>query len=192
MIQETPLAIPIRNASASVYRFDDLRLKLSPSVIEDLMKNTTISILNDATNITNTMVETISYENAYVFEDPRRLILSYSVALATCLIFNLFGLIALQQNGVAADSGIFLQVLCATTNGTSVLNGLAKKACLGGSNNHSPELLNLKVRFGEVKDDPSLAAFGTVAETTQLKKGRNYGQSKLNRRSLRSAMVHDH
>ncbi|PVH98110.1 hypothetical protein DM02DRAFT_531823 [Periconia macrospinosa] len=176
MIQEIPLAIPVRNSSE--YRYVDLRLDLSPSKMEKLMENITLSIFNDATHRANTTVKMISYENAYVFKDPGRLIIPYTVALVICLVFNSLGLFALKQNGVAADSGTFLQVLCATTNGNSVLNKLAKEACLGGSNNHSQELLDMEVRFGEVKENTAVAAFGTVEETNKLRKGKDYGQSK--------------
>lgn len=173
VIHETPLAVPIRNDS--FYRFIDVRLKLSPAVIEELMQNTTLSIFNAARHKTQTMVNTISYENAYIFKEPERLIASYAALLATCLGFATLGLVALVQNGVAADSGIFLQVLCATTNGNSMLNKLAKQACLGGSVNHLQDLLDLEVQFGQVKEDTELAAFGTTAEVTELKKGSKYG-----------------
>ena len=172
MIHETPLAVPIRNDTH--YLFIDVRLKLSPAVIEELMQNTTLSIFNDATNMTQTMVNTTSYENAYVFKEPERLIASYAALLATYLVFATLGLVALVQNGVAADSGVFLQVLCATANGNSILNKLAKQACLGGSANHPQELLDLEVQFGQVKEDKDLAAFGTAAEVTELKKGGSY------------------
>ena len=172
MIHETPLAVPIRNDTH--YLFIDVRLKLSPAVIEELMQNTTLSIFNDATNMTQTMVNTTSYENAYVFKEPERLIASYAALLATYLVFATLGLVAFVQNGVAADSGVFLQVLCATTNGNSILNKLAKQACLGGSVNHPQELLDIEVQFGQVKEDKELAAFGTAAEVTELKKGGSY------------------
>lgn len=172
VIHETPLAVPIRNDTH--YLFIDVRLKLSPAVIEELMQNTTLSIFNDATNMTQTMVNTTSYENAYVFKEPERLIASYAALLATYLVFATLGLVALVQNGVAADSGVFLQVLCATANGNSILNKLAKQACLGGSANHPQELLDLEVQFGQVKEDKDLAAFGTAAEVTELKKGGSY------------------
>ncbi|OWY53094.1 hypothetical protein AALT_g3459 [Alternaria alternata] len=172
-IHETPLAVPIR--SDTNYRFIDVRFKLSPAVIEELMQNTTLSVFNDATNMTQTMVNTISYENRYIFKQPGRLIVSYAALLTTYLVFATLGLVALVQNGVAADSGVFLQVLCATTNGNSILNKLAKQACLGGSVNHPQELLDLEVQFGQVKEDKELAAFGTAAEVTELKKGGNYG-----------------
>ena len=172
VIHETPLAVPIRNDTH--YRFIDVRLELSPAVIEELMQNTTLSIFNDATNMTQTMVNTTSYENSYVFKEPERLIASYAALLATYLVFATLGLVALVQNGVAADSGVFLQVLCATANGNSILNKLAKQACLGGSVNHPRELLDLEVQFGQVKEDKDLAAFGTAAEVTELKKGGSY------------------
>ncbi|CAN9279693.1 unnamed protein product [Alternaria alternata] len=173
VIHETPLAIPIRNDTD--YRFIDVRMELSPAVIEELIQNTTLSMFNAATHKTQTMVNTMSYENAYMFKEPGRLIASYAALLATYLVFATLGLVALVQNGVAADSGIFLQVLCATTNGNSILNRLAKQTCLGGSVNHPQELLNLEVQFGQVKEDTGLAAFGTAAEVTELEKGGSYG-----------------
>ncbi|KAB2109089.1 hypothetical protein AG0111_0g2558 [Alternaria gaisen] len=172
VIHETPLAVPIRNDTH--YRFIDVRLQLSPAVIEELIQNTILSIFDDATHKTETMVNTISYENAYMFKEPGRLIASYTALLATYLVFATLGLVALVQNGVAADSGIFLQVLCATTNGNFVLENLANQACLDGSVNYPRELLDLEVQFGQVKEDKELAAFGTAAEVTDLKKGGIY------------------
>ena len=67
MIQETPLVASIRDES--IYRCIDIRLKLSPTVFEELMKNTSLSIFNDATSTTQTEVAIITYKNAYVFKD---------------------------------------------------------------------------------------------------------------------------
>lgn len=171
-IQETPLADPVYDALT--FSNKDIYFKLSPSIVEQLMRNVTISMLNDAKTNTTTEVTTTVYKAAYEFQDKPRLIVVYAVTLGVCLIFVLFGLFALFQNGTPAYSGGFLQILCTTTYGESLMNHLAKEASLQGTENIPEDLAHLKVRYGLVTDSGSekkYAAFGTVEETEILLKG---------------------
>ncbi|KAF2642206.1 hypothetical protein P280DRAFT_296628 [Massarina eburnea CBS 473.64] len=113
IIQDTPFATPIYNTTAMDYTH--IYFTLSPSILEDLMKNVTISTLNDATSSTTTSVTSTIYLTAYVFKNPYRLIAAYAAALAVCLPFIAFGFAAMLHNGVAASSGGFFQILCTTT-----------------------------------------------------------------------------
>lgn len=171
-IQETPLADPVYNASQ--YTYSDIFFKLSPSIVEQLMRNVTISMLNDATTNTTTEVTTTVYKAAYDFQDKPRLIVVYAVTLGVCLVFILLGLFALYQNGTPAHSGGFLQILSTTTYGESLMNHLAKEASLYGTEKIPRDLAQLQVRYGLVSDGGSekkYAAFGTVEETEVLLKG---------------------
>lgn len=82
---------------------------------------------------------------------------------------------ALVENGVAASSGGFLQLLC-TTKGSAVLDEMVREASLGGDENVSEELKGLVVRYGELRDRKGIrAGFGVGSEARDLVKGRNYG-----------------
>ena len=62
--------------------------------MERLIRNITISVLNDARTTTTTNVTTIEYKAAYVFKDQPRLIAAYAATLGICLFFVLLGLFA--------------------------------------------------------------------------------------------------
>lgn len=137
------------------------------------MTNVTISILNDASNLTSTTITRTVYKSAYVFVDQARLIGAYAGTLAACLVFVLLGFGALWQNGTPAFSGGFMQIMCATTYGDSVMNRMAQEASVRGVESLPHELSGLKVRFGMVTDSANAkqyAAFGTVDETETLLK----------------------
>lgn len=171
-IQETPLADPVYDARS--FSNKDIYFKLSPSIVEQLMRNVTISMLNDATTNTTAEVTTRVYKAAYEFHDKPRLVVVYAVTLGLCLVFVLLGLFALFQNGTPASSGGFLQILCTTTYGESLMNHVAKEASLQGTENVTKDLAALKVRYVLVTDSGSekqYAAFGTVEETEVLLKG---------------------
>jgi hypothetical protein len=161
--------------------FSTLKFNLTPQMLEELMHNVTLSLFNRATNLTLVNVITEPHEQAYVFQYPVRLIGPYAAILVAALCAVVYGLLALVRNGVAATSGGFLQVLCTTTNRNSHLNQVAAGACLGGNESIPPELEKMKILFGEVRDEESLAglrkraAFGTVNETVPLMKGAEYG-----------------
>jgi len=171
-IQETPFADPVYDARA--FSNKDIYFKLSPAIVEQLMRNVTISILNDATTNTTTKATTTVYKAAYEFQDKPRLIVVYAVTLGVCLVFVLLGLFALYENDTPAFSGGFLQILCTTTYGESLMNHLAKEASLQGTESLLKNLAGLRVRYGLVTDKGSkkkYAAFGTLEETEVLLKG---------------------
>ncbi|PVH99348.1 hypothetical protein DM02DRAFT_472655, partial [Periconia macrospinosa] len=170
IIQQTPLAEPIYNGTER--NFNQISYNISPSIVEELMRNVTLSVLNTATTQTSVTVHKTIFKACYMFNEPYRLIAAYAGALVTSLIFILLGLGALAQNGVAAVPGGFLQVLCTTTDGDGRLNQIAQRADLGGNEGIPRELEELEVRFGEVAREGkrSFAAFGTVGDTQVLRK----------------------
>jgi hypothetical protein len=88
--------------------------------------------------------------------------------------------LALHQNGVTAVDGGFIQ-LVATSTGSATLDKIAAGSCLGGSEGAPKELLELKVRFGELigeekEGEARRAGFGIDEETVPLVKGGLYGR----------------
>lgn len=170
IIEDTNWAESNYNRTSAPYT--DLSISLTASVVEELMRNITISILNYNTqDIVTAPAHSTTHETAYVFSKRLRLIAAYASALGVASVFVLAGLIALYQNGTPASSGGFLQIMCTTTHGDGVMNQLAKQNSLGPSSSVTRDLSRLKVRFGVVTNsDGRHAAFGTVDETEVLLK----------------------
>jgi hypothetical protein len=135
------------------------------------MRNVTISFLNNADSTVDAVVTSFVYKTSYVFQSPRRLVIAYAVALVGFFPFIIVGLAAMLHNGVSASHGGFLQILCTTTASASIVNHLSRKACLGGEENLSSELLDLEVQFGTMQDEHGLkfAAFGTKEEVAKIR-----------------------
>ncbi|KAJ8113850.1 hypothetical protein OPT61_g4117 [Boeremia exigua] len=172
IIEDTEWAVPKYNETAGIYT--DIYFDLSASRIEDLMRNITISVLNnnDYQDTIDTKTAFVTYEAAYVLKSPIRLIAAYAAALVVSLAFIVASLVALVQNGTSAVSGGFLQIMCTTTHGDGVMNQLAKDASFAGAYGATKDLSDLKVRFGVVSNGQHRhAAFGTVDETETLLKG---------------------
>lgn len=171
LARETPFANAVYNASSLNYI--GLYFDLSPRILEELMRNLTVSALNTAGNEIDAEVTSYIWKNSYVFQDPLRLVAAYVAALVAMLPFILLGVAAMVHNGVAASHGGFFQILCTTTARGSTMNQLAKRACLGGEQSLPKELKKLEVRFGEYNslDGNKVTAFGTVEETAPLRRG---------------------
>jgi hypothetical protein len=178
VIQQTPLVEYVRDELG--YQYREIYFRLSPSIVDRLMQNVTISLLNTASSNTSTMVTTTVYRSAYVFKEPARLIVAYFGILGICLAFVVLGLKALMQNGTPALTGGFLQILCTTTYSESLMNQIAQEASTRGTTNLPKELLDLQVRFGLVNKSEGaqrFAAFGTVEETEELLKSRYHSDA---------------
>lgn len=153
--------------------------KISQDVLNDyLFKLTTSAMLsygrwNTTTNAT--VFETI---NVYSFSQPLNLVLPYFTTLLISIPFIILGSLALIQNGVAATDGGFVQII-ATTTGSAALDNAAAGGCLGGSDNVTQGLKELKIRFGQLvgrkPGNIKLAGFGTDAEVVPLQRGTRYG-----------------
>ncbi|KAJ4309387.1 hypothetical protein N0V94_008960 [Neodidymelliopsis sp. IMI 364377] len=124
-------------------------------VAKDLLINITISALAlnkrfDTVNGT----ESRSF-NAYRFQRKLGFFLPYGLALALALPIIACGLVALymQNQGVSAISGGFLQLLMTTTGRTELERTIVKgSGTMGGYENVSKELLHSEVMFGEFVD----------------------------------------
>lgn len=171
IIEDTPFAHQKYNRTS--YTYTDVTFDLSASVVEQLFHNITISIMNRKRNRIIATTTTTTYESAYVFKSPLRLLVAYGGALAVCFAFCMSGCVVLYKNGASASSGGFLQIMCTTQHADGIMNQLAKQASLSGKEGVSRELSRLKVRFGLVTDEKTErkhGAFGTVEETEVLLK----------------------
>ena len=91
--------------------------------------------------------------NAYRFENKLVLILPYGLPLALAVPILALGLVTLyvQNHGVSAIGGGFLQLLMTTTGRNSLEAVVVKgSGTLGGYENVSEELREMEVRFGEL------------------------------------------
>ncbi|CAI9625364.1 unnamed protein product [Alternaria burnsii] len=128
-------------------------LNFDPDMANELLINTTISAL--ALNKRFDMVngtETRGF-NAYRFENKLALILPYGLSLVLAVPILVLGFLALyvENHGVLAMSGGFLQLLMTTTGRTSLEAVVTKgSGTLGGYENVSEELREMEVRFGEL------------------------------------------
>lgn len=173
--------------------YDPVDQKNSPPIsftvteqkLNDLLFNITLSAIstyqlwNTTTNVTINTASTI-----YRFSKPLNLFAPYGLTLVFSLPFIILGLWALNENGVSAIDGGFIQLLT-TTAGSSTLRKEAVKSCLGGHKNTPKRLLNMKLRFGQLKNKSKYdiegkrwigrAGFGTEDEIIPLTKGAEYG-----------------
>ncbi|KAI4705081.1 hypothetical protein J4E89_009375 [Alternaria sp. Ai002NY15] len=136
----------------------------------ELLINTTISALalNQRFDIVNG-TETRTF-NIYRFENKLAFFLPYGLSLALAIPILVLGLIALyvQNHGVSAISGGFMQLLMTTTGRGSLEAVVARgSGTLGGYENVSEELRGMEVRFGEFVD----VSGGEVKETDTLLSG---------------------
>ncbi|KAF2670593.1 hypothetical protein BT63DRAFT_424523 [Microthyrium microscopicum] len=150
------------------------------------LANVTFSLMF-AMDQSNTTVEAQTWEpvNVYKFEPRLNLIIPYFLCLAVAIPFLFLGMVSLNRNGVSAMDGGFLQILM-TTTGSKSLEKAAAAGCLGGRENIPKELLDMKIRFGElveadghgVGDTTGVvrrAGFGTEDETIPLTRNARYG-----------------
>ncbi|KAF4546190.1 uncharacterized protein LTHEOB_4187 [Lasiodiplodia theobromae] len=167
LIPETPWVKSYKRLDWTSYDFS----QLTPALYEKMLRNVTMSMLSRPNTNTTVEVTMSPWENAYSFASKRSLIWPYGVSLILSAGFIAFGLVALGQNGVSAESGGFMQLLCTTTGDNLEINKEAAKCSMGGSSNFSNELKELRVRFGHIKataEGKLRAGFGTEEETDAI------------------------
>lgn len=159
---------------------------VTEDMLNDLLKNITLTAItayghwNTTTNVTIDSIVAV-----YSLSSPLSIILPYGLSLLFAFPCIILGLWALQKNGVAAIDGGFIQLI-STSMGSAALEREALNGCLGGPENISSRLKNLKIRFGELKSGGSMdrhgdrgirrAGFGTEDEILPLRKGARYGK----------------
>jgi hypothetical protein len=178
MIDQTPLVSGVvDNGNAMLFNITGER-------VEELLQNITLSMLTISHATVHTTVLQSQTVNYYAFDRRLNLILPYFLSLAVTLVFVVLGMLALFRNGVSASSGGFLQILC-TTRGNETLDNATIGASLGGRENVSRELREMKVAFGELPTKEGAgggairrAGFGHPHEITPLIKKELYGGAK--------------
>lgn len=169
IILDTPLAgfwFNTSNLAISLY------LTLNATVLQTYLENTIISMLTLSNQNVSTMITTNQYVNHYSFASPARLVIPYAVTLLVALVFIVFGIFAMVQNGVSASSGGFIQLLC-TTKGSQTLEDITLENSLGGDS-VSDDLKNLVVKYGQLKNkDVARAGFGVPGEVEDFVKNRS-------------------
>ena len=195
MILETPWApnpkIYTWNPSGTIH--DPLALSVTPRVIEDMLVNATLSTLSMGNWTTTASVTVEDWTNYYRFSNMNSVFLPYGIALAISLVLVNVGLAALVKNGVAAETGGFLQAACTTAGGGNIaLEQMLASGCLGGAENMASVDGDSGIEFlyGELlvapgdkagqgdaqgEDLVKRAGFGPVGEVGRLKKGTIYG-----------------
>ncbi|KAF9630328.1 hypothetical protein BFW01_g890 [Lasiodiplodia theobromae] len=169
LIPETPWVKSYKRLDWTSYDFS----QLTPALYEKMLRNVTMSMLSRPNTNTTVEVTMSPWENAYSFASRQSLIWPYGVSLVMSAGFIALGIVALGQNGVPADSGGFMQLLCTTTGDNLAINKEAAKCSMGGSPNFSNELKELRVRFGYIKataedEGKPRAGFGTEEETDAI------------------------
>lgn len=159
-------------------------MSITQDMINEALANITLSMMYTFP-LWNTTVEAniTTYINIYSLTSPLNLYLPYAFCLALAIPFLLLGANSLRLNGVTAIDGGFVQILT-TTTGNRGLEDAAAGGCLGGSENTPRELMDMKIRFGELvgQDDEidkggvKRAGFGTEDEVVSLRKRTVYGR----------------
>jgi hypothetical protein len=123
------------------------------------LQNVTLSLLNSLKLYNTTTNATVSQSvNVYSFSRPCNILFTYIFLLIIAIPFLILGGVSLYSNGISAIDGGFIQ-LVATTRGSKTLDNAAG-AYIGGDVDIPAEMLNLKLRFGQLADGGS-AIFGT-------------------------------
>jgi deoxyhypusine synthase len=132
--------------------------------------------------------------NLYQFTHKINFFLPYGLPLLFAIPIIALGIMALYHNGVSAIDGGFLQLLV-TTTGRTELESHATKACLGGYENISRELKELKVRFGELLTDEDGFEKGEEAAEREVREESSIQQQSGHEEvydSVRQSEEHNH
>ncbi|KAF7891554.1 uncharacterized protein EAF02_001879 [Botrytis sinoallii] len=173
------------NRPTANLKYDGVSFTLTPELLNQLLQNITLNMISEigwwSAHSNVTQWESI---NTFQFSKPLNLILPYFISLFLAIPILVLGIWSLRQNGVSAMNNSFVQILN-TTTGSKELERTAGRGCLGGYDNVSDELMDLKIRFGELKDvgrgdERSIngvrrAGFGTEQEIMPLVKSEIYG-----------------
>ncbi|KAF1843229.1 uncharacterized protein K460DRAFT_407592 [Cucurbitaria berberidis CBS 394.84] len=171
--------ITLRNGTEVSGIYEARDFNLTEQTMNEYIANVTISALTLKIGKNKTQVNVTEYHTTYDFSAPINLILPYALSLAIGIVFVAIGIWSWSQNGTSAFDGGFLQVM-ATTVGRTQMEDLAIAHQTSNNGDYkSKELMDLRVRYGELVDaegvGTGLAAFGTIEETKMLRKGWHSG-----------------
>lgn len=139
---------------------------INETSINAMLQDVVLSIISYQPNNWTMRVNQTRNEirNIYTFSRPLNLFLPYGLTLLGSLCAMSFGFYALRSNGVPATDGGFLQLFI-TAQRSDTVDRIARGGCLGGEENVSTALKNLKIQFGELvktTDDSEMAVFLTA------------------------------
>ncbi|KAL5115718.1 hypothetical protein ACEQ8H_006430 [Pleosporales sp. CAS-2024a] len=175
-----PLAGTVFDASRSTsielgYRDPRKYIQVTQDLLNNVLTNITLSAISLRTWWDMVNVTTTHYESTYSLANPLNLILPYSLCLAAATLCAAVAIWSLSCNGVPANDGGFLQIMMATRGNTD-MERLVLRERLTTTEKMSPELRNLRVRYGELvfKDEMGVETrrmgFGTLEETLSLRR----------------------
>lgn len=161
------------------------KFRIKPDSIQNFLQDLVVSTIalsggrdDDALWTNQGDVEALKGDNVYVFNERLQFFVPYGACLLVTAGIYVLGLWSLRQNEVSAGSS-FLQF--ATTTGASrTLHQVAEPCSVGGAENVSRELRDLRLRFGTLRstqhegDTESehsrllVAGFGTESEIENL------------------------
>ncbi|KAF2755332.1 hypothetical protein EJ05DRAFT_98513 [Pseudovirgaria hyperparasitica] len=141
------------------------------------------------------------HENVYFYQQES-LWIGYAIVILVTLAAMLIGFYSMWRNGVASDT-LFSRILVTCRNPT--LDRLSVGACLG-SDPFPAELSRTKLRFGVLVEESEAedsrferlfdkvehVSFGTMGETTEIRKGNTYAGLKRWRRDYRAIEEENH
>jgi hypothetical protein len=171
---QTTVATRTENLALGWKFFDPRDLNITERSLNALLSNVTISSLSLGIQKATFPINVTDYRNTYQFSDSLSFFLPYSLCIGIALLYVIIGVWALVSNGVPATDGGFLQIMMAT-RGRTEMERLVLKEGIVGTGDLSKELLNMKVRFGELVHDEGTSAgfrravtFGTITETSPI------------------------
>lgn len=147
---------------------------ITEASLNEVLANVTISALSLNMWYGDVTVQDKQSRNVYRFDHTLNFFLPYGLCLGLTAIFIMLGLNALRMNGISATDGGFLQIMM-TTRGETMMSREVGQGSLGGSRNAPKELLDMKIRFGEILDGSETTGikrygFGTIEETASLRR----------------------
>jgi hypothetical protein len=142
-------------------------------LIEDMSRNMTISYLSDARylsyNTSAIAVTTTNPVNIYSY-NARNLTLAYGVAIGTSTLAVIVGMYVFLTNGLKNGTGNFSSIVWTTMRNRRLADAVEQIGVLRSSSEYtraamvaSPEVLELKLRYGTLLNDDTLEA-GSASE----------------------------
>jgi hypothetical protein len=137
-------------------------------LIEDMSRNMTISYLSDARylsyNTTTVAVTTTNPINVYSY-NARNLTLAYGVAIGTSTLAVVVGMYVFLTNGLRNGTGSFSSIVWTTMRNQRLADAVEQIDVLRSRSEYtratmvaSPEVLELRLRYGTLLDDDRLDA----------------------------------
>ncbi len=163
------------NQTGGVDTYHVRSMNVTQESINEYMTNFTIGALSLDIARNKTLVQVTDYHNVYDFSAPINLVLPYTLCSAVGVIFVALGIWCLVQNQVPAAEGGFLQIMATTIGRTQMEELVIALQTSSDTEKIEKDILNLKVRYGELVDDEGVgtgvAGFGTTEETKLLRRG---------------------